>query len=564
MTALPGNQQKADLILHGGKVLTVDANDSVQQAVAISGNTLHAVGSDHDVMGLAGRDTTLIDLQGRTLIPGIIDIHAHMDREGLKRLHPSLEGARSIDDILAVVKHQVAQKRPGEWVVTMPVGDPPNYADMPGNLLEGRFPTRWELDQVAPNNPVYIRGIWTPCNVPPSVSIANSMALQLAGIDRQTLTPDSSVTIERDSGAEPNGIFIDSARFPSVEFTLMKVVPRFTHADRVNALRESMKLYNSVGTTGTYEGHGVAPEVLRVYKELWDAGRMTVRARLVMSPAWQSVSEAAREMERWAHASSGPGFGDDMLNISGYYIQYGGSRYTARARAAELPYTGWAGFSPGYNPLSQFRQLVRLAAKYNLRVNTLVRDTLDEVLQVFQEVEQEFAISDNRWMIGHVRETRPEQLDRISRLGLVVETIPLTELWLRGGEYLESDDLANTVAAHRDYLEHSVNFGFGTDNKPYSPFETLWSAVARQERKTGKILGPGQRLTRQEALRVFTQSGAYFSFEEHRRGSLEPGKLADLAVLSHDLMSVPEEEIPLIDSLLTIVGGEVVHRSGGL
>ncbi len=385
-----------------------------------------------------------------------------------------------------------------------------------------------------------------------------------AGIVRETLEPDSSVTIDRDAQGEPTGIFIDSARFPSVEFTLMKVVPRFTHGDRVAALRESMKLYNSVGTTGTYEGHGVAPEVLRVYKELWDAGDMTVRAHLVISPSWQSVSEAERDMERWAHSISGSGFGDDMLRISGYYIQYGGSRYTARARAAELPFTGWAGFSQGYNPPSRFRQLVRLAAKYNLRVNTLVRDTLDEVLQVFQEVEQEFAISDCRWMIGHVRETSPDQMDHISRLGLVVETIPLTELWLRGGEYLESEELVNTVVAHRDFLARNVDFGFGTDNKPYNPFVTLWSAVARQERRTGKVLGQSQRLTRREALRVFTQGGAYFCFDEHRRGSLEPGKLADLAVLSDDLMSVPEDEVPTLSSLLTMVGGKVVHQSGGL
>ena len=564
MAELPGNQDKADFIFHNGKVLTVDADDSVQQAVAISGNTIHAVGSDVEVMGLSGPDTTVINLQSHTLIPGIIDIHAHMDREGLKQLNPSLEGVRSIGDILAVVKEEVAKKNPGEWVVTMPVGDPPNYTDMPGNLREGRFPTRWELDSVAPNNPVYIRGIWTPWNVPPSVSIANSMALQLAGIDRQTPSPDSSVIIDQDAEGEPTGIFIDSARFPSVEFTLMKLVPRFTHADRVEALRESMKVYNSVGTTGTYEGHGVAPEVLRVYKELWDAGAMTVRAHLVISPSWQSVSEAEREMERWAHSISGPGFGDEMLRVSGYYIQYGGSRYTARARAAELPFTGWASFSQGYNSPSRFRQLVRLAAKYNLRVNTLARETLEEVLQVFQEVQQEFPMSDRRWMVGHVRQTNPDQLDRISSLGLAVETIPLTELWLRGGEYLESDDLANTVVAHRDFLEHKVIFGFGTDNKPYNPFVSLWSAVARQERRTRKVLGPSQRLTRLEALRSFTLGGAYFSFDEHRRGSLEPGKLADLAVLSDDLTSVPEDEIPKISSLLTMLGGRVVHQSGGI
>ena len=154
----------------------------------------------------------------------------------------------------------------------MPVGDPPNYTDMPQSLTEGRCPTRWELDAVSPGNPVYIRGIWTPWNVPPSVSIANSIALRLAGIDRHTQSPDSTVTIDRNSDGEPTGIFIDQNTYPTVEFNLMRVVPRFNHAQRVEALKRSMALYNSVGTTGTYEGHGVAPEIVRAYKEVWDSG----------------------------------------------------------------------------------------------------------------------------------------------------------------------------------------------------------------------------------------------------------------------------------------------------
>ena len=255
-------QHTADTVLHNGRVLTVDPRDSVYSALSVHGDEVQALGSDGDVMALAGRDTTVIDLQGRTVIPGIIDIHAHMDREGLKRILPSLEGARAIAEILAVVRREVARKRPGEWVATMPIGDPPNYTDVPDSLAERRFPTRWELDRVSPNNPVYIRGIWTPWNVPPSVSVANSVAVELAGIDRDTSEPDSSVTIDRDANGVPTGIFTDRGQFPSVEFTLMRVVPRFTHAQRVEALRESMRLYNSVGTTGTYEGHGVAPEVL--------------------------------------------------------------------------------------------------------------------------------------------------------------------------------------------------------------------------------------------------------------------------------------------------------------
>ena len=557
-------RQVADVILHNGQVLTVDANDSVQQAVAVRGRIIQAVGSDQDVLVLAGPETTTINLRGRTLIPGVIDIHAHMDREGLKGIYPSLEGARSISDILAIVRREVEQKRPGEWVVTMPIGDPPNYADMPQSLSEGRFPTRWELDQVSPHNPVYIRGIWTPWNVAPSVSVANSLALQLAGIDRQTQAPDPSVTITRDDSGEPTGIFIDQNRFPTVEFTLMRVVPRFTHTQRIEALKESMRLYNGVGTTGIYEGHGVAPEVLRVYKEVWDAGEMTVRAHLVLSPAWRSMAEAIQEMERWAHSASGGGFGDDMLRIGGYFIRYRGEPYTARARSAELPYTGWAGFAESYNSTNRFRRLVRLAASHNLRVHTLARETLEEVLEVFNEVHREFPIDGRRWILEHVLHTTPGQLQRIRRLGLLIETIPLTELWLRGGYFMDSPQLNDNAVAHRSYIEHDIPFGLGTDNKPYSPFVSYWSAVARKERRTGKILGPGQCLSRLEALRAFTLGGAYFCFEEERRGSLEPGKLADLAVLSDDLLGMPEEELPQLHSLLTMVGGRVVHRTADL
>jgi predicted amidohydrolase YtcJ len=167
-------------------------------------------------------------------------------------------------------------------------------------------------------------------------------------------------------------------------------------------------------------------------------------------------------------------------------------------------------------------------------------------------------------MIGHVIETSSEQLRVIRELGLIIETIPLTHLWLRGNRFLEEPEAADQAVAHRDYLDQGVNFGLGTDNKPYSPFPTIWAAVARQERTTKKVLGPTQIITRMEALRAITMGGAYFCFEESRRGSLEAGKLADLAVLSDDYLSVPEDEIPELNSILTMVGGQVVHSSGDI
>ena len=495
------------------------------------------------------------------LIPGIIDIHAHMDREGLKEIFPTLAGCRSIGDILKVVREQVSAKNPGEWVVTMPIGDPPNYTDMPQSLTEGRYPTRWELDAVSPYNPVYIRGIWTPWNVPPSVSIANSIALRLKGIDRQTQSPDSTVTIDRNSDGEPTGIFIDQNTYPTVEFNLMRVVPRFTHAQRVEGLKRSMALYNSVGTTGTYEGHGVALEIVRAYKEVWDSGAATVRSYLALNPVWESTAEAEQDMEQWAYTASGSGFGDEMLKLTGVYLQYGGSQYISESRLAELPFTGWAGFGQTRNDAGRFQEFAHLAARHNLRVNTPVRDTLEEVLTIFEEVHRVTPIDDRRWVINHVLQASPQQLQRINKLGLVVETIPLTELWLRGSKFVDQPDLADSAVSHRRYGDMGVHYAFGTDNKPYTPFATLWAEVARTERGTGTVLGPEQRLSRMDALRAFTMGGAYFCFEEDRRGSIEVGKLADMAVLSDDLLQMPEGFIPNLNSVLTLVGGEVTHQT---
>ena len=550
-----------DTVFYNGRVLTVDPTNSVQQAIAVRGGTVHAVGTDREVLAGKSPTTIEIDLGGRTLIPGIIDIHAHLDREGLKGIYPSLEGSRSIADILAIIGRLVERAKRGEWIVTMPIGDPPNYADMPGQLAEKRFPTRWELDAVAPNNPVYIRGIWTPWNVPPSVSIANSAALAMAGVDRDSASPDSSIEINRDSNGELTGIIRDFNRFPAVEFTLMQVVPRFTHRQRVEALKGSMASYNAVGTTGIYEGHGVAPEVLNAYKEVWDAGEMTVRARLVVSPDWKNTNDARKEWARWAHAASGPGFGDEYLRISGCYIGYGGSRFTARARMSQLPYTGWAGFIDSHHTRSFYRKLVWLAAENNVRVHTIVRGLMEEVLEVFEEVNEKFPLAGKRWILEHTLDTTPSQLQTIRRLGLVVETIPLTEIWLRGGANLKEPELARQAAAHRSYQEYGIPYGLGTDNKPHNPFRTLWAAVARRERLTGDVLGAEERIDRTDALRAFTLGGAYFSFDEGARGSLEPGKQADLAVLSDDFLEVDEDRLPDLTAVMTMVGGKIVHGS---
>ena len=555
-----------DLILVNGKILTVDRNFSIAEAVAIKDGVFIAVGTDREIRGLAGPGTRVVDLRGKTVVPGFTDGHAHMDREGLKYLYPSLEGARSIPDILKIIEREVKNKKPGEWVVTMPVGDPPFYAGVPGILQEKRFPNRWELDSVSPNNPVYILGIWGYWNRPPIVSIANSYALRLAGITKDTVPPYKGITIVKDPATgEPTGVFSENSYVPTVNFSLMKVAPRFTHELRLSALKDSIKRYNAAGTTGTYEGHGISSEVIRAYKELWAKGELTVRSYLVISPTpSKSVRPELEEMVRdWAPYADGSGFGDSMLRIGGLFIQEGGDPDVARLTKQEAPYTEWAAYY--YDALSpdKFRDMVYLCAQYGLRVNTIAGDgkSLNAALSLFEEVNKTYPIADKRWVVEHLQEISPEQVQRMKRLGLVATGNAAKHVSISGGARLKRTPKERQAefTAYRSIMEGGVPLVLATDNVPIEPLKAIWAAVARKDWYTGELLGAAEKLTREQALRAMTINGAYLTFEEQVRGSIEKGKYADLVVLKEDYLTVPEEKIKDIEVLMTIVGGKTVY-----
>lgn len=214
----------ADWILANGRILTLDGRAPRAEALAIAGGRIVAVGSTRDLRRWRGPRTRWVDLAGAPVIPGLVDVHAHLDREGLKFLYPSLASCRRVADIQALVRQLALARPPGEWVVTMPVGQPPFYLDVPQCLAEKRMPTRGELDAAAPAHPVYIRGIWGYWNKPPILSVANSLALRLAGVTRDTIPP-KGIDILKDSAGEPTGVFIEHNVIPTLEFTLMKVAP---------------------------------------------------------------------------------------------------------------------------------------------------------------------------------------------------------------------------------------------------------------------------------------------------------------------------------------------------
>ena len=261
----------ADTILVNGRILTLDPRRPSAAALAIAGERIAALGSSAEMRRWRDRRTRVIDVRGATVIPGLVDAHAHLDREGLKLLYPSLAQCRSIADIKHVIRRLAAGRPRGEWIVTMPVGTPPFYQDAPNGLAERRWPTRADLDDAAPEHPVYIRGIWGYWNKPPVYSIANSAALRIAGITRDT-RPPAGVEVLTDGTGEPTGVFVESNLIQVLEFTLMKAAPRFSHADRLRALAVSQRLYAARGVTAVYEGHGIAPELLSVYRETHERG----------------------------------------------------------------------------------------------------------------------------------------------------------------------------------------------------------------------------------------------------------------------------------------------------
>ncbi len=553
---------RADLILFGGTVLTLDPGFRIAEAVAVTDDRIVAVGASGDIRRLAGGYTRLVDLRGRAVIPGLIDAHAHMDREGLKSLCPSLAGARSIDDVLERIASLVRAAAPGEWIVTMPIGDPPYYFDVPGTLKDGRFPTRADLDRVAPQNPVYIRAIWGYWrHTLPLVSIANSAALRLAGITRDTRPPWEGVTIEKDSAGEPTGVFVEQTYVPLVELSLMATAPRFTHADRVRALRESMKIYASTGTTSVVEGHGVVAEVVGAYEALAARGESTVRAHLALSPSWDALDPAAcvARLDGWTARIAGRGTGDAFLRVGGLVGEANPTPDNA-VRARAMPYTGWAGFAyDAALPRELLKTVLLEAARRDIRVLSMGKDLLD----LYEEVNRVVPIRDRRWVIEHISTLTRDEIHRMRDLGVVVTTH--TNRYIsKEGEILRARGGAareDEVVPLRALLDAGVHVALATDNVPPSLFHPIWQAVARVDRYSGRVIAPGQRLAREDALRAATIEGAYLTFEEGEKGSLEPGKLADLVVLSDNPLTCDEARIPDITAEMTIVGGRIVHEA---
>lgn len=556
--------EPADIILSHGKVITADARFSIAQSVAIRAGRFIAVGEDAMVQRHAAPHTQHIALDGRAVLPGLIDGHAHMDREGLKDVFPSLAGCRSIAAIQARIAELAKDKAPGEWIVTMPVGEPPFYWDLPESLAEGRWPTRAELDDAAPRNPVYIRPIWGFWRHSlPLVSIANSMALKLAGITRETAPPHPSVTIRKDAAGEPDGVIIEQGYVPLMELAAFHMAPGFTHAHRVAGLPKAAAMYHAFGTTSIYEEHGVAAELLAAYREVHAAGKLTMRSHLALSPDWRGMEGVSMErlIGGWAHQLAGAGLGDDMLRLSGLITEIGRTPDNA-LRAQAAPYTGWAGFNYDMGlDRERAKEMLIACARHGIRAIGIWPNMLD----LFAEVNEVVPIRDLRWVLGHIAVLSQEQVHRIRDLGLTLTTHTNRYIYKEGHLLVERNKLPDedSISPLRWLEEAGVTYALATDNVPVSMFYPMWQAVSRQNMHTQRQVGERQAISRESAIRAATNAGARLTMSERDKGAIEPGKLADLAVLTADPLTVELSALKDIAAEMTMVGGEIVHRAPG-
>lgn len=545
-----------------GRVLTLDDRSTVAEAVAVRHGRFVGAGTRDEMIGLCPK-ARVIETDG-VIIPGFNDTHAHMDAEGLREHFPSLAGCRSIDDVLNRVSALAKEKAPGEWVLTMPIGEPPYYYGGPLTLTENRMPNRAELDRAAPENPVCILPPSSYWGLTPCYAAVNSRALSLLGLSRETMPRIKGLELIRDDAGELTGVFVERNFPEAMQLDLLGGLPRVNAADRRKAIKRAMRTYHAHGITSIYEGHGCGTEVVSTYRELRQARELTMRVGAVVSPTWTSLDDARRQMWDWMAYARGSGLGDSRFRVSGIFINYGGDPAVGALALSDTSNLGWSCQVKQANDPEAFAQLCRFAAEYDLRLHTIVIDKLHEILPVLQKVDAEFGIRSKRWVLEHVSIARMEELEALRALGVGVTLIPGFHLYKVGSRFAShSDDECAMVAPLVQLASLGVPVAAGTDNSPVTPFAAMRAMMDRRERTTGRVLGASACAPAELALRALTVNGAWLTFEETVKGAIRAGNYADLAVLSDDPLATPAEKLESIECVATMVGGQFVHGAIG-
>jgi predicted amidohydrolase YtcJ len=538
-------QPHADTVFTGGRVTTLDPTRPEVTAIAVRDGHILAAGTDEEAMRLAGGATRRIDLLGRRVIPGLNDSHTHLIRAGLNyNLELRWDGIDSLADAMAMLRAQVARTPAPQWVRV--VG---GFSEF--QFRERRLPTLEEINRVAPDTPVFIRHLYDR-------ALLNAAALRAVGYTRDTPDPPGA-EIQRDARGEPTGLLIARPNAMILYATLAKG-PRLSPEDQVNSTRLYMRELNRLGITSVIDaggGYQNYPDDYAVIRDLAARGELTLR--IAYNLFTQRPGHEREDFERWA-AMLRPGEGDDLFRHNG---------------AGEMLVFSAADFEDFREPrpelaarmedelLEVTRTLLR--HRWPFRIHATYDESISRMLDTFERANAELPFDGLRWTLDHAETISERNIERVAALG---GGIAIQHRMAYQGEYfLERYGERATAATppFKRMLEMGVPVGMGTDATrvaSYNPWVGLaWLVGGRTV--GGTRLYPEQRLLdRWTALRLYTEGSAWFSGDAGRKGALKPGQLADFAVLSKDFFAVPEDEIPTITSLMTVLGGRIVHGDG--
>jgi predicted amidohydrolase YtcJ len=526
--------QTPDTILLNGKIVTLDARSTIAPALAIDEGRITAVGSSDDIRKLAGPATRVIDLRGRTVIPGLIDSHLHAIRAALSfSTEVNWIGARSLEEALGRIRAASRTMKPGSWLIVAGGWNVQQFE-------ENRRPTQAELTAVAPNNPVYVQLGY-------GWAMLNPLAHKALGISSEGDLPAGG-RFERDANGALTGA-VTGAQNAIV--SLFDRLPKPTFAEQVDGTKAFFRELNRLAMTGAGDpgGNNLTATDYQALFKVWRDRAMTVRVTYTLNG--QTPGKEFEEL-RDLTGLLPMGFGDDMLRFNGL-----GERITVAMNNNN---------APSQADTEAYYRIVKWAAERGMSLTMHWGNdaSVDHLLSIFERVNKEIPIAPLRWSIAHLNDASIESLRRMKALGV---GWTMQDAMYFGGEQFVKQ--AGAEAARRTppvetARKMGVVVGAGTDAHrvaSYNPFTALQWLLDSKTVGGVVMRGPEEIPSRLDALRFYTLGSAWFSFDEDVRGSLEAGKLADLAVLSDDYTTIPVEKIGALESVLTMVGGKIVYAA---
>jgi predicted amidohydrolase YtcJ len=535
----------ADLVLTNGRIATQDEKRSIVQAVAVKDGRFIVAGDVQDVLASKGEQTKVIDLGGRTAIPGLNDSHLHIIRGGLNyNMELRWDGVPSLADALRMLREQAQRTPPGQWVRV--VGGWSEF-----QFVERRLPTLQEINAAAPETPVFVLHLYAQ-------ALLNRAALRAVGYTRDTPNPPGG-EIQRDKSGEPTGLLIARPNANILYATLAKG-PKLPPEQQMNSTRHFMRELNRLGVTSVIDAGGGFqnyPEDYEVITKLHRRGEMTLR--IAYNLFTQRPKQEKDDFARWAKMTA-PGRGDDFLRMNG---------------AGEMLVFSAADFEDFLEPRpdlpegmeGELKEVVRVLAqnRWPFRLHATYDESIARFLDVFEEVNREVPLKDLGWFFDHAETASDHSLERIRELG---GGVAVQHRMAFQGDYFVQRYGARAggrTPPIAQMLKMGIPVGAGTDATrvaSYNPWVSLYWLVSGRTLGGLQLYTEGNRLSRMEALRLYTVGSSWFSAELGKKGAIVPGQLADLTVLSEDYFSIPEERIQRLESVLTMVGGKVVHAAG--